>query len=255
MRVGEVSTQWDTTPRPLRASFLAEAAAAECVDSEEKPSLGEPKLVISAWERGRPCRLSRSKQFAFTVDRSEAVVEGETGYEGPPRSISRRPCMTQRPQQMLLGPTTECPLARKGRLMMQTELDEEASPPHRACTQLNIRGLSDDTVSRFVLGLDEGPVLLSAEEGRPSCRISSLYASFRRASSPTRPEKSSTHSNRSMRADRSQRNGSISWAKAANFRRRPTHNATCGSSSRVGRDQKAQRSLYPASIPTKEWSR
>lgn len=48
--------------------------------------------------------------------------------------------------------------------MTQTELDPATSPPHRACSQLNIRGLTDDTVSRFILELDDAPVLLSAEE-------------------------------------------------------------------------------------------
>ena len=38
-----------------------------------------------------------------------------------------------------------------------------ASPPHRACSQLEVPGLGDDTISRLVLGLDEQPVLLSAE--------------------------------------------------------------------------------------------
>lgn len=54
--------------------------------------------------------------------------------------------------------------------MTQIEIDQAASPPHRACSQLNIRGLSDDTVSRFIHGLDEAPVLLSAEEATAQLR-------------------------------------------------------------------------------------
>lgn len=40
----------------------------------------------------------------------------------------------------------------------------QASPPHRACTQLMVAGLSDDTVSQFVLGLDNAPRLMSADD-------------------------------------------------------------------------------------------
>ncbi|MEO5665396.1 MAG: hypothetical protein ABIR39_19180 [Nocardioides sp.] len=49
--------------------------------------------------------------------------------------------------------------------MTVSELEDiGASAPHRACTQLNIRGLSDDTISRFILGLDDIPVQMSVEQ-------------------------------------------------------------------------------------------
>jgi hypothetical protein len=48
--------------------------------------------------------------------------------------------------------------------MTAADLAEHASPPHRACTQLMVSGLSDDTVSRFALGLDERPLLLTADD-------------------------------------------------------------------------------------------
>lgn len=40
----------------------------------------------------------------------------------------------------------------------------EPSPPHRNCAQLMVPGLGDDTLSRFVLHLDDQPRLMSAEE-------------------------------------------------------------------------------------------
>lgn len=41
---------------------------------------------------------------------------------------------------------------------------EIPTPPHRSCTQLDVGGLLDDTLHRFVLGLDEKPVRLTPEE-------------------------------------------------------------------------------------------
>ena len=48
--------------------------------------------------------------------------------------------------------------------MTETEIEGSVSAPHRACSQLNIRGLTDDTISRFILGLDNAPVLMSAAQ-------------------------------------------------------------------------------------------
>lgn len=47
---------------------------------------------------------------------------------------------------------------------MAAEFEGAPSPPHRGCSQLMVPGLADDTVSRFVHGIDEQPALMSPDD-------------------------------------------------------------------------------------------
>lgn len=49
--------------------------------------------------------------------------------------------------------------------MSAIQLDPNVtSPPHRACSQLMVQGLSDDTISRFIVNLDDFPTQMSVDQ-------------------------------------------------------------------------------------------
>lgn len=48
--------------------------------------------------------------------------------------------------------------------MTAVNIREAVTPPHRACTQLQIPGLLDDTVNQLILGIDESPIAMSPQD-------------------------------------------------------------------------------------------